>query len=589
MIMVIVASAAVLIALLTLYRVALEQQRERLVETAQSQARLIEAMDRYHMHDDGEIVTGEVSEATLNQVRDAHERFKGFGETGEFTLAMLEGDQIVFVLSHRHFDLDNPEPVPFYGELAEPMRLALSEKSGTIIGLDYRGETVLAAYEPVEGLGLGIVAKIDMTEMRRPFINAALLTGGVALGLIILGVVMFQRITGPLLRHLEENETKFRNLFEHANDSIFIIDPSTRRFLDANENATRRLGYTHDELLEMRAEDVSLSRDAAPVEARMSVLQEHKSIVFEMTLQDKLGSKIPVEISSRLIEYGDQQVVQSLVRDISERKEIERMKDAFVSNVSHELRTPITGLKLFLRLLEASPSERREEYRHSLRRETERLSLIIEDLLRLSRLDQDHVGINPTPTELNSLTKQHVADRTPLAESRRLTLSLEVQPDLPTIQADERLVGQTLSVLLTNALNYTPEGGAITIRTCSHELNGQTWVGFCVSDDGPGVDPDEQERLFERFFRGRVGRESDAPGTGLGLAIAKEIVDRHGGRIEVVSEGVPGKGTSFTVWLPAEGKHHQVQPEQGSRQLQSLRASSAPSQSARLPSRCRRE
>lgn len=77
------------------------------------------------------------------------------------------------------------------------------------------------------------------------------------------------------------------------------------------------------------------------------------------------------------------------------------------------------------------------------------------------------------------------------------------------------------------------------------------WTGLRVSDTGPGIEPDEQSRLFERFFRGKSGRESGVPGTGLGLAIVKEIVDRHSGRIEIESEGVPGKGTAFTVWLPA--------------------------------------
>jgi Signal transduction histidine kinase len=114
------------------------------------------------------------------------------------------------------------------------------------------------------------------------------------------------------------------------------------------------------------------------------------------------------------------------------------------------------------------------------------------------------------------------------------------------------MIGQVLSILLTNAMNYTPAPGKITIRSTIKQEEKQTWVGFSVQDTGLGLAPEDKERLFERFFRGKAGRESAAPGTGLGLAIAKEIMDRHGGRIEVQSEG-PGKGACFSVWLPLAG------------------------------------
>jgi signal transduction histidine kinase len=107
-----------------------------------------------------------------------------------------------------------------------------------------------------------------------------------------------------------------------------------------------------------------------------------------------------------------------------------------------------------------------------------------------------------------------------------------------------------VSILLTNALNYTPAGGHITIRSDRRQQPEQQWVGFQVQDTGLGITPADQNHLFERFFRGKVGQNSGAPGTGLGLAIAKEIMTRHDGCIEVQSSGIPGEGTTFTVWLP---------------------------------------
>ncbi len=160
LIMLAVAVGVAAIAISALYEVGFEQQRARLVETAQSHARLIEAVARFDARYSTEHVFGSAFADTLEQIRDAQARFKGFGKTGEFTMAKREGDWIVFLLSHRHLDLDNPKPVPFSSEFAEPMRRALTGESGSMVGLDYRGETVLAAYEPVAELDLGIVAKI---------------------------------------------------------------------------------------------------------------------------------------------------------------------------------------------------------------------------------------------------------------------------------------------------------------------------------------------------------------------------------------------------------------------------------------------
>lgn len=229
---------------------------------------------------------------------------------------------------------------------------------------------------------------------------------------------------------------------------------------------------------------------------------------------------------------------------------LSHVKDEFITNVSHELRTPITSLKIYHRLLAQNPSKR-DVYMARLERETDRLARIIEDLLQLSRLDQGDVDLDLTSVDINELATQYVTDRTPLAESRGLTLQIDTRQDIPPVQADKGLVGQVLSILLTNAFNYTPAGGQVFVSTHSGQSDGLEWVGFSVRDTGPGIPPHEQDHLFKRFWRGRAGRETGAPGTGLGLAIAREVVDRHHGRIDVQSEGVPGQGGVFTVWLPA--------------------------------------
>jgi PAS domain S-box-containing protein len=206
------------ITIYVLYGTSFEQQRERLVEAAQSQARLIEAIARFdtaRAKTNPEFYPGGPAVATLSQIIDAHGHYKGFGETGEFTLARRAGDNIFFLLRHRHFDLDQPKSVPLDSELAEPMRRALSGLSGTVVGLDYRGETVLAAHEPVAELGSGIVAKIDLVEIRTPFIRAGLMAICAALLVVFVGAVIFLRVSNPIVRRLEERTAELMMANEH--------------------------------------------------------------------------------------------------------------------------------------------------------------------------------------------------------------------------------------------------------------------------------------------------------------------------------------------------------------------------------------
>jgi len=181
-----------------------------------------------------------------------------------------------------------------------------------------------------------------------------------------------------------------------------------------------------------------------------------------------------------------------------------------------------------------------------------RLGALIEDLLNISRFDQGRVGLKLEAFDLNELVQEYVIDRTPLAEARGLDLVYTEVADLPRVTGDRSLLGQSISILLTNSLNYTPAGGSVYVSTEARYVDGHQWVGFVVHDTGPGISEEDQTRLFTRFYRGQIGRRSGYSGTGLGLAIAKEIIERHHGFIEVRSEGVPGKGATFNVWLQTE-------------------------------------
>jgi PAS domain S-box-containing protein len=350
---------------------------------------------------------------------------------------------------------------------------------------------------------------------------------------------------------LRETKERVEAILNNSSDAILLLDEDAS-IQTTNAAFSNLFGYVIDEtygespLILIKPGQAGLL-DQALVEAAAS----GQAGRAEVTAQRKDGSTFDADIAISPIKTGDgrvQGIVCSL-RDISALKEVERMKDAFVSNVSHELRTPVTSLKLFLGLLDSASPEERAEIQGVLRRETDRLHRIIEDVLRLARLDQGRVALELAPVDVNALIEGYASDRAPMAEQRGLSVAVELAPGLPPVLADEGLLSQVVNVLLSNAINYTPEGGRIILRTCAASLNGETRVEFSVSDSGPGLAPGEQEHIFERFFRGQAGRDSGRPGTGLGLAIAREIVERHGGMIEVESKA--GAGSTFMVYLPA--------------------------------------
>ena len=231
--------------------------------------------------------------------------------------------------------------------------------------------------------------------------------------------------------------------------------------------------------------------------------------------------------------------------------QLDHVKDQFVSNVSHELRTPLANIKLYLGLLDHGKPEKYDQYIQTLYRETARLHHIIEDLLDLSQLDLRKDPTQLVPTDLNQLAGFLMIDRANLAAERGLFLS-STTPDLQLALAQPLLVSQVMSQLMTNALNYTPPGGAVILTTALTSELEHDWVTFTIHDTGPGISAKDRPHIFERFYRGEAAQNYATPGTGLGLSICRQIIDKLGGRLTL--DSLPGQGAAFTIWLkPAKG------------------------------------
>lgn len=236
----------------------------------------------------------------------------------------------------------------------------------------------------------------------------------------------------------------------------------------------------------------------------------------------------------------------------------DQLKTQFVSDVSHELRTPLSNIRLYLELLNQGRSERFEAYITTLNRETDRLVELIEDLLAISRLDAGTVTSEPALVNLNKIAMGLVDDRRRLLSDRQLDIDLSLDEGLPEVMVDERMLTQVIANLMTNAMNYTEGGGKVSIATeVENDSHGKVWATLTVSDTGLGVSSEEQERIFDRFYRGSASRQTGTPGTGLGLAICKEILYRHNGKITLQSRAK--KGSAFTIWLPLDQREEQHQ------------------------------
>jgi signal transduction histidine kinase len=234
------------------------------------------------------------------------------------------------------------------------------------------------------------------------------------------------------------------------------------------------------------------------------------------------------------------------LRDMTADRQLERLRDAFVTAVSHELRTPLTFVSGFLELL--GDEEDRlglsgRTYLTAARRGTARLQRIVEDLLLVAEIEAELLELEPEPVDLTELAAAAVETARPTAEEKRVSLELAAAGPLP-LEADPARIRRVLDNLLSNAIKFTPAGGAVVIST----RGGDGRRRIEVTDNGIGVPQEELGQIFSRFYRASTATRREIPGTGLGLVIARAIVEGHRGTISLDSS--EGEGTSVTVALP---------------------------------------
>ena len=355
----------------------------------------------------------------------------------------------------------------------------------------------------------------------------------------------------------EQNQTlasvnhRFEAVLNAANDGVAMLDTDgcfvlvNRRFGELlGTRAPLLLHHTLEEARPLLIDKLSHQLAAlAPTETR--------AVAEEIIALEEPDRRFLQFYTAPVVGVDGQEVIGRIIalRDITRERELDKMKTDFISVVSHELRTPLTSIKGYTDLLLSGAagenSEIQSEFLSIIQLSTTRLSNLINDILDISRIESGTLKIKHEPIDYRHIVADTLRLMKAAADAKQISMDAALPAAIPPVRGDADKVTQVLTNLVSNAIKYTPEGGWVKV---SLEVTGEASVTTCVADSGIGVAPEDQSKLFQRFFRADNSSTREAGGTGLGLVIAKTLIELMGGAIWLESE--PGRGSRFYFTLP---------------------------------------
>jgi two-component system phosphate regulon sensor histidine kinase PhoR len=349
-----------------------------------------------------------------------------------------------------------------------------------------------------------------------------------------------------LARQSAGRESGTQTILRAMQDGLLVVDRS-RRVTLVNEAFRQLFGLSS---ISVGGPLVGAVRDATLDRLIAETLRSGSAMQSELVFPEaKTTSERHVEISAVPIK-DDADVVTGAVilfHDITDLKRADNVRRDFVANVSHELRTPLSILRGYIETLLDHPKISREELVRILEvmeRHSQRLGLLVDDLLTLAQLESARPNLEPGNVRVAELFETVIRDWQKKFAEKALKAVIDLPPDLPLIRADETRLQEVIYNLLDNAVKYSPSKGEIRFSAKRRDEE----IALSISDDGIGIAKGDLPRIFERFYRADKARSRELGGTGLGLAIVKHIAQLHGGRVEAASE--LGKGTTIRVILP---------------------------------------
>jgi two-component system phosphate regulon sensor histidine kinase PhoR len=346
------------------------------------------------------------------------------------------------------------------------------------------------------------------------------------------------------IREVSDERAQLLAILRSMVEGIMVLDGRGTVLL-INPALERMLGIRASEVAGRSYQDALPHPDVKELAAKVLAIKENHRGELAFS-----GLTFRVDATMAGGRYPNEPCVVLVFHDITALRRLENVRRDFVANVSHELRTPLTSIKGYVEALldgaKDDPTESRR-FLEIILKQSDRLNLILEDLLQLSQIESGQVVFKQDAVRLEAVVERTLSLIRPLAEKKGHALHVALPSGLPAVRGDEERLVQVLTNLLDNAVKYTPESGTITIEAQTAEPAGL--VELSVSDTGPGIPEADRPRVFERFYRVDKARSREMGGTGLGLAIVKHIVEGHGG--QVWAEGRRPTGSRFVVRLPA--------------------------------------
>jgi len=347
------------------------------------------------------------------------------------------------------------------------------------------------------------------------------------------------------LSEISDEKAKLEAILTHMADGILALDREGR-VLIANPAAARMVGVRPEKAVGKPVSEVL--GGILSEEALRETLKGSRGISQEITLRRPVYRALRAQFAPLRNEDGRLAGTVVVFQDITDQERLESLRKEFVANVSHELRTPLTTIKSYVETLLDGAMEDRDLRSHFLEvvdEETDRMVRLVNNLLDLSTLDYEGANLEMKPFSLAGAIRDAVEALAVQSQKRRMTVSIEAPPGPLTALGDRERIQQVAMNLISNAIKFTPEEGDVKVSI--HQAG--DWYRVSVKDNGIGIPKEDLPRIFDRFYRVDKARSRQLGGTGLGLSIARQIVEAHGGQIEIKSE--MGEGTTVTFTLRA--------------------------------------
>jgi PAS domain S-box-containing protein len=396
---------------------------------------------------------------------------------------------------------------------------------------------------------------------------------------------------------LEKSEELYKKLLEEAGDAIIILDQN-ETIIIANKMAEEFLGYPAVDFVGKHITALLLLLNVGNIQRFLRDIADAfsgKHVTGEIAIVNSRQEQLVGRIHASCVSMGEQSLLQVIMRDVTKEREIitnlensaaglarlNRMKDSFLGLASHELKTPLTVIMGYAELLQSDMKENlpaaAQEMIKNISSAAARLDTVVKDMIDVSKIDQKQLDLKLEQVNVNGLIEDTIRELRFFFALRKQEINVTLDDSLPLIRGDRTRLHQLLSNVLGNAIKFTPDGGKISVRTSlRHPVPNPQTSGFdggssserqpfleiAVSDTGIGIDPDDQMRIFDKFYEvGNIEEHSSGKvafksrGVGLGLSIAKGVAEMHGGSIWVESQGYDQSecpGATFHILLPME-------------------------------------